>query len=535
MIQSFLLLVASATANSAPPLLTGIGNYHKPVATKSALAQKYFDQGLALFYAFHKQTSTKYFVEAERQDPTCAMAYWGEALSYAPDINFPTVDDSTSKKAIAALEKAATLAHPGEEQDLIQAMIGRYQTPAPQDRSALDAGYREKMRALYAKYPNDPDVASLYAESILILSPWNQWKADGTPQPGTLEAIDVIHHAIDLSPNHLMANHLLIHTLEGGPRAAEALSSADKLCRLTPALGHLVHMPSHIYVRTGRWAQGIQQNRLAVISDRKFIEKHGLPETYLPYMVHNRMMLAYAGMMNGDYAATQWAFSDYHELVPAAALQQMAFAFDWTQGAPFDVEKRFGHWEKLLAMPEPAKPLFVTRAIRHADRSVALAVLGRSADAEAEFQAFLAARKEVPANYVFGNNTTGMVLDVYERLTSGELLIQNGKLEEGIARLREAVAAEDQLGYDEPPDWLQPCRHTLGAALLKAGKPAEAKEVYLEDLRRIPENGWSLLGLSQAEAALGNSTMSKAWQSRYRAIWAKNAEAQASSCACLKR
>lgn len=528
-----LILFVARPALSKPPLLTGIGHYHRAVATKSALAQKYFDQGLALFYAFHKSTSTKYFQEAERLDPGCAMAYWGEALSYAPDINFPVVDEATSKKAIAATAKAVELAKKPEEKDLAAAMVGRYATPAPADRSALDAAYRKRMEALYRKYPKDPDVASLYAESILILSPWNQWKKDGAPQAGTLEALDVVKRTLKRSPSHLMANHLLIHILEGGPRAAEATGAADKLCSLAPSLGHLVHMPSHIYVRTGKWRQGIEQNRKAIISDRAFVREHGMPQTYLPYMVHNRMMLAYAGMMNGDYASARWALSDYGSLVPRAVQQRQAAVLDWTQAMPYDVEKRFGHWQKLVSMPEPPEPLFISRSIYHADRSVAFAALGDRERAEKEFDAFASERKRIPANYAFGNNDPKSVLDVYERFTTAELAIQRGDLKASVESLKSATAGEDQLGYDEPPDWLQPCRHTLGAVLVKLGRGEEARNVYLDDLRRKPGTAWSLLGMSQAWEASGDKKQAAVWLARYRKVWAKGTEAPPSSCACL--
>ncbi|MBS1716878.1 MAG: hypothetical protein JSS72_04000 [Armatimonadetes bacterium] len=532
---SFLAIAALALVSGPKPpaLLTGAGDYHKPVATQSALAQKYFDQGLALFYAFHKTNSGTFFEEAARLDPTCAMAYWGIAMSCAPDINFTAVDDESSKKAIAALEKAKALAKPGLEADLINACALRYASPAPADRSALDKAYADRMRELYKKYPNDPDVASLYAEAILILSPWHQWEPDGKPVPGTTEAMDVLRHAMKLSPKHLMANHLWIHTVEAGPHPELATGSADLLCKLTPTLGHLVHMPSHIYVRTGKWNQAIEQNREAIISDRAFVAKRGLPPTYLPYMGHNRMMMAYAGAMNGSYKAAEWAFSDWNTLVPPDIMKQMAPILDWIVGMPLDVEKRFGHWDKVLSAPEPPEFLPITRTSWHADRAVAYAALKRHAEAQAEFDKFMELKKAVPRDAVFGNNTAGPVLDVYEHLTRGELLVQQDKMDESIAELRKAVEAEDQLRYDEPPDWIQPCRHTLGAALLKAHKPVDAILVYKEDLRRINGNGWSTLGLANAYKQLGDQKNAAKWMAQYKAIWSKDGEPATSSCLCL--
>jgi tetratricopeptide (TPR) repeat protein len=516
-----------------PPLLKGIGNYSRPIHTTNPLAQTYFDQGLALFYAFHKQTSTAYFKEAERLDPHCAMAFWGEALSYAPDINFPTVDAPTSELAVKALTRAKSLAEPGHEEDLIDASQGRYAVPAPTERSALDQAYSTRMAALWAKYPNDPDVASLYAESLLILTPWHQWNPDGSPLPATQTTINVLREAKRLSPKHLMANHLWIHTLEGGPNAAAALDSADLLCKLTPALGHLVHMPSHIYVRTGQWDKAIRQNRLAIISDRAFLAKRGPLASYLPYLGHNRMMLAYAGMMNGSYRSTQYAFADWNEVIPPSILKEMAPLVDWMHGMPVDVEKRFGHWSKVLAFPEPPNYLPISRCTRLADRSVAIAALHRPAEADLEFTKFLAQKGKIPRDTTYGNNTAGDVLDVYEHLARGEILIQKGRLNAGIAELKRAVLTEDQLRYDEPPDWLQPCRHTLGAALLKAKRYKEAEAVYQEDLKRIPANGWSLLGMAKATKAEGLRSKSSAWMAKYLKVWSKDGEKQNSSCPCI--
>ena len=530
------LLVSISLANSSqisPPFMTGIGTFHKRISTNNPLAQRYFDQGMSLFYAFHKATSTKFFQAAESHDTKCAMAYWGEALSYAPDINFSSVDELSSKAAIAALEKAKPLAKPGLESDLISAGLLRYMVPAPTDRAALDKAYRERMKELYTKYPQDADVAALYAESILILTPWHQWTPDGKPTPGTEEAMDVIQHALKLSPNHLMANHLWIHTVEAGPHPETALGSSDLLCTLAPSLGHLVHMPSHIYVRTGRWTQAIRQNRLAILTDREFAKKRGLQPTYLPYMGHNRMMLAFAATMNGSYKSAQWAFSDWQTLIPAPMLKEMAPMIDWMMGMPLDVEKRFGHWEKILSAPEPADYLPISRATWHADRAVAYAATHRLADANREYETFLDLRKKISADAVWGNNIAPKVLDVHEHLVKGEILVQQDSMDEAIAELTKAVAAEDQLSYDEPPDWLQPCRHTLGAALLKANKSVDAILVYKRDLEITRDNGWSTLGIAKAYQKLGDAKNSAKWMGRYRRIWSSDGEKISSSCLCL--
>jgi tetratricopeptide (TPR) repeat protein len=526
-------LIFPVATQKSPQLMTGIGSFHKQVSTTNPLAQKYFDQGMSLFYAFHKATSTKFFQAAERLDPNCAMAYWGEALSYAPDINFSSVDEPSSKAAIDALATAKSLATPGLESDLVSASQLRYQIPAPTDRSALDKAYQGKMKELYAKYPKDADVASLYAESILILSPWHQWTSDGKPMPGTEEAMAVIQHALRLSPNHLMANHLWIHTVEAGPHPETALQSSDLLCSLAPKLGHLVHMPSHIYVRTGRWKQAIEQNRLAILTDREFASKRGLQPTYLPYMGHNRMMLAFAATMNGSYKSAQWAFSDWQTLIPVPMLKEMAPLLDWTMAMPLDVEKRFGHWDKILASPEPPDYLPITRVAWHADRAVAFAATHKLEEANREYETFLELRKKVAADAIWGNNVAPNVLDVHEHLVKGEILLQQDSINEAVAELTKAVAAEDKLSYDEPPAWIQPCRHTLGAALLKAKRPVDAILVYKRDLEATRENGWSTLGIAKAYEQLSDAKNAAKWMKRYRKIWSPDGEKVSSSCLCL--
>ena len=528
--SSIALSFASPQKADLPPLMTGIGTYHRMVHTSNQQAQKYFDQGMSLFYAFHKATSTKFFIAAQKLDPKCAMAYWGEALSYAPDINFTTVDERAAKNALAALEKAKPLARPGIESDLIDAGLARYNGT---DRASLDSAYREKMKVLASKYSKDADVVSLYAESILILSPWNQWTLDGKAKPGTEEAMLVLRHALKLSPKHLMANHLWIHTVEGGPHPEEAIPSSDLLSKIAPNLGHLVHMPSHIYVRTGRWNDAIVQNRKAIITDRNFAAKRGLQPTYLPYMGHNRMMMAFAGTMNGSYASAQWAFSDWKTLIPEAMLKEMAMYLDSMMAMPLDVEKRFGHWDKILAAPEPAEYLPISRTTWHADRAVAFAATHRLDEAKKELEAFVEQRKKVNPEGPFGNNVAGKVLDVYEHLTIGEIKVQEGDMEEGIAELKKAVEIEDQLRYNEPPDWLQPCRHTLGAAYLRANKPIEAILVYKRDLQITRENGWSTLGIAKAYQQLGDAKNASKWMRRYHRIWAEDGEKVSSSCMCL--
>ncbi len=534
-----MILLASICLNfiksqfASPPLLTGIGNYHRRVDTRNSKAQTYFDQGLALLYAFHKSESGRYFAEATQLDPNCAMGWWGQAMAVGPDINFTGVNAEASKTAIAALGHARNVSKNPLESALIQAASLRFSPSAPENRMSLDKAYASQMARLYRAHKHDPDVASLYAESLLILSPWHQWERSGKPVAGTMDAIAALQQALKDSPDHLMANHLWIHTMEASPHPELALPQADKLCQLAPKLGHLVHMPSHIYIRTGRWDQSIFQNDKAITSDRAFAKVHGLAPTYLGYLAHNRMMLAFSANMNGNYVKAKNALADWTQIMPADKLKAFAPMIDGLYWMPLETEKRFGNWTTILRAPEPADCLPISRAMRHYVRAIAYAALHRPAEADRELSAFLAAKAAIKPDAPVLNNTAGDIFSIAEHQARGELMVLTGKLNAGILELKKAVAFEDQLNYDEPPDWLQPTRHTLGAALLKAGKPTEAQAVYLQDLNGFPGNAWSTLGMSQAYAALGNQKLAASWRSKYLKIWSKADPLVDTSCLCL--
>jgi tetratricopeptide (TPR) repeat protein len=461
------------------------------------------------------------------------MAWWGVAIAAGPDINYTNVDKTNSRIAVEAVNKASLLDCTLIESDLVGAAKLRYSLDAPIDRSKLDRAYSDRMALLWKTNPKDADIGALYAESVMDLNPWNQWKPNGEPVAGTLDAVTALKQVLVLDPLHPLGNHLLIHVMEESQHPEVAEHAADILCTLQPALGHMVHMPSHIYVRIGRWQDAVTQNAIAIRMDSQFGKRHGTSPTYVGYLVHNRMMLAYAASMIGHKKAALSALSDLDQLMPTKNSSDMAGLVDSALYMPLDLMKRFGMWDAILATPDYATYFPVSRAMRHADRAIAFAAKKRFREANLELAAFALARKGVPTDDGVGLNKAQDVLEVAKHLASGEVLFKQGQAEQGLAEMRLAVKAEDALGYDEPPDWIQPTRHTLAAALLTVGRPKEAETIYREDLHRLPNNGWSLLGLSQALALQGSNVEATSYRMKYNKVWRNADISTTSSCMCM--
>lgn len=526
------IFVIQQQPEGLPPLLPdGTGTYHAKVRVAPGRAKQYFDQGLAMLYAFHKKSAERSFAEAARLDPKCAMAWWGAAMALGPDINFVDVDEATSKQALDYLAKAEKVSVGPTEKALVKACQLRFKLPAPKPRLELDKAYSDAMGALYAKHPNDPDIASLYAESVMILMPWSTWTPDGKLKKEAQPAMDAVRRALRICPTHLMANHLMVHLTEGTARPQDGLVAADRLCEMTPRLGHLVHMPSHTYVRTGDWARAVVQNEKALASDSHFFSGKQAPYPYLVYVGHNRSMLMYAATMIGDEKKAMDAAMANRELVPEPMWKDMADVADAVVWAKFDLLKRFGRWDAMLAEPEPPEYLPFSRAMFFGNRTIALAAKGEIKSAMVEFDKYRAAARAVKPDEMIFTNKAQDILKVMDGLVGGELAIQGGQTDAGLSMLRDAVKAEDQLNYDEPPDWMQPVRHTLGAALIRVGRPDEAVAVYQEDLRKLPRNGWSLFGLYQAYAKLGDKAESARYRKQFDQVWV--GEVPSASCLCL--
>ena len=527
---------ATSTTEATVPFFEGLGPHKRTVTTESALAQRYFNQGLAFLHAFNHDEAIRSFEAAARHDPGCAMAWWGIAFANGPHINFPQVPPDRASAAWHALKQAE--AHAGKGTAVEQALIGalgrRYAEAQPEDRAPLDQAFAEAMREVWRAYPHDADVGAFFAESLMDLRPWDLWAVDGRPQPGTDEVVATLEAVLALDQYHPLANHLFIHAIEASPNPGLADEAADRLRDLQPGMGHNVHMPSHIDVRRGRWHAAIEANAKAIAADTIYRATSRKPAGfYRLYMAHNHHMLTWAAMMSGQQ---QLALAHIRQMVadiPPDFLEENAAWMDAFAAMPYEVLIRFGRWDEMLAEPPPAAYLPLSRALYHAARGIAFAAKGDVAAARSEQATYADAAKAVPEDFTAGNNTAAAVLAIAGPMLDGEIRYRAGEVEGGIARLRDAVAAEDALRYDEPPGWILPVRHSLGASLMKERHYAQAERVYREDLERLPENGWSLYGLAQALHRQGKHTEAMATDKRFEAMWTKADLQISSSCLCV--
>jgi tetratricopeptide (TPR) repeat protein len=523
-------------AGEKVPLYPGLSAYARKVTTASPEAQRYFNQGLAFTYGFDHEMAIKSFQEAARLDPDCAMAWWGIANACGPNINLPMVDPDHAKLAWDAVTKAQAAAAHGTpvEQALITAQAQRFVEKHSADRRALDDAYADAMRGVWHAHPDDADVGVLFAEAMLDLRPWDQWQPDGKPQPGTEEVVAALKTVIKLNPDHPMGLHLVIHANEASATPEVALAAANRLRTQRSLIGHMEHMASHIDVRVGNWREAVESNERAIQSDLRYRKDVGAPLGILfGYMAHNRHMQAYAAMMTGQSElAVRTIRAMVVELPAGAALpDDFFFVVDGFAAMPYEVLVRYGRWDEILAEPRPAEKYVFSRALLLAARGIALAATGRPAEARAEQTAFLAAKEKVsPAP--FSTNPMTDLAAVAEHMLAGEILIGEGKTDAGLAELREAVRREDALRYDEPPGWIIPVRHSLGATLMRAGHYAEAEQVYRADLKKLPNNGWSLFGLAESLEAQGRKADAKPVREQFKKIWAQADTVIKSSCFC---
>lgn len=528
---------ATAPADTATvPLIEDLGEYALTITTKSPEAQRYFDQGLRFLFGFNHGMAIRSFEAAARLDPTCAMAHWGVALACGPHINFPMVPPPRAAQAWQALAQARAHAARATvfERDLIDALGHRYADPQPEDRTPLDRAYADAMRQVWRKHPAQPDAGAFFAEALMDLRPWDQWTPAGQPQPGTEEVLAVLDAVLTQRPDHPFANHLYIHAVEASPNPARAIPAANRLRTLQPGLAHNVHMPSHIDIRVGDWHQAITSNLAAIEADQRYRARVGPPkDMVVVYAAHNRHMLAYAAMMTGQRELSISHIRQMVDEIPPEFLKDWAIAAEGFAAMPFEVLVRFGQWDEILAQPDNYPDYMpFTKAMRLAARAIALAAQGDAPAARVEQAAFLTQAKAVPAENTFGNNPGSAILAVLMPMVEGEILVREGRLDEGFASLREAVRREDALRYDEPPGWILPVRHALGANLMAHGRHAEAEQVYREDLQRLPNNGWSLYGLADALERQGKRDEAVAARGRFAAVWREADVEIGSSCLC---
>ncbi len=527
-------LAAHAAQYPAPPRFEGLGDFSRPISTNSTEAQVYFDQGLAFLYAFNHDEAVRSFRYAAELDPRAAMPHWGIAVALGPHINNMVVSEENARDAWAAVVAArARLQGASEvERALVDAQATRFADPPPADRGPLNRAYAEAMRTVWQQYPRDADVGALYAEALADLQPWDLWTVSGEPRPGTLDLIAVLDAVLAVAPEHPLANHLYIHALEASPEPGRADAAAEVLRDLQPGLGHMVHMPSHIDVRRARWQQAIDSNTRAIIADEAYTARSPEQGFYRLYMSHNRHMLAFAAMMNGRSALALSTIQDMVDAVPPEVFRTEAWA-DGMMVMPLEVLMRFGRWEDILATPPFPEYVPLSRALQHYARAVAYTATDRNAEAEAEREAFAAARERVPEGAFFGNATATNLLAIAAGVMDGEIAFRQGRHEEALRLLAQAAADEDKLLYDEPPDWLQPVRHPWGAALLKLGRGKEAEAVFRKDLERFPGNGWGLYGLMRALQLQERMDEAAVVEKEFDTVWAGADIKIKTPCLCL--
>lgn len=522
------------------PFFEGLGSYKRKVTTDSAQAQRYFNQGLAFYHGFNHGEAIRSFQAAAEADPKCAMAHWGIALACGPHINLPLVPPPAAALAGKELQlaQANTAGALPVERDLIEALSHRYANPQPRDRAGLDQAYADAMRKVWERYPKDPDVGVLFAEAMMDLRPWNQWTAEGQPNPGTEEVLATLEAVLKLNPKHPFANHLYIHATEASLHPERATAAADRLRSLQPGLAHNVHMPSHIDIRCGRWQQAVETNERAVAADQRYRKIVGPPQGFINvYVAHNRHMLAYAAMMTGQRELAMKHIRAMVAELPQDFLKENALQAEGYVAMPMEVMVRFGMWDQILAEPDSYPDyMSATRAFHHAARAIAYAAKREPEKARQEQAIFLEKSKLIPKEETFGNNSAADVIAVAQHMTEGEILLREDKLEEGIAELREAIKLEDALKYDEPPAWIIPVRHSLGAVLMNSRRYAEAEQVYRDDLARLRDNGWSLYGLAESlRLQHKNAAEAKLTRAKFQKLWARADTQITSSCLCQPR
>jgi tetratricopeptide (TPR) repeat protein len=512
----------------------GFDGYSRAVTTKSPEAQQWFNQGIQLLYGYNHDEAIRSFEKAAEIDPSCAMAWWGSAYARGLHINNPTMGERQSElaheaaaKALAALDTETEV-----EQALVKAVSRRYKWPAPEDRRGLDEDYAAAMEEVWHRFPEDPDVGALFAESLMNLQPWQLWTAEGAPRGRALEIAAVLEKTLARSPNHPGANHLYIHAIEASPWPERGTEAAERLQSLVPGSGHLVHMPSHIFIRTGRYADAADANQRAIAADEAYFKLAPAPEFYNVYYLHNLHFLSYAAMMEGRLETSLAAARKIETDIPAAFLKEYAPVADGFMPTTLHVLIRFGKWDDILAEPEPDAWRLFSRAERHFARSVALSALGRTREARREIELMDAVAQDFTEEWKMGNNPATDVIAIARLMAEGELAYREGNADEAFQRLREAVAKEELLSYDEPPGWMQPVRHALGALLLAENRDLEAEQVYRADLRRHPRNAWSLLGLQQALEKQGKTAESQALASEVEQAWARADVRPPASCYC---
>jgi tetratricopeptide (TPR) repeat protein len=519
---TFLITANAATKNPEAPvrLIPGLGDVHHPVSTKNKEAQQFFDQGMSLVYGFNHDEARRSFMRAAELDPKLAMAHWGVALTLGPNYNLP-VDPERERAGYDAVQRAIALKENASEPEraYIDALVVRYSNDPNVDLHALDHAYSDAMGKLAARYPDDLDAATLFAESMMNLNPWKLWTADGKAAEGTDEIVSVLESVLKRDPNHLGANHYYIHAVEASTHPERALPSAERIGKLAPAAGHLVHMPAHIYSRVGDHPASAHCNELAVAADKKFLGATQEQGVYrLMYYSHNMHFLAFAACMDGNFAEARDAAA---KLVSNVATGVKAMPdLEGFLPTPMIVLFAFERWNDLLKFQAPDPSFVTTNALWHSFRGIAFANTGKTADAEKEQKQFQDLVAKIPPDKMFDPlNKVSSVFKIDENILAGSIARSRGDNTAAIESLKQAAAAEDALNYSEPPAWYPPVRPMLGKLLLTNNQATEAEKVFREDLDRDPRDGRALSGLRDALKAQNRQYEADQIDRQFRAAW----------------
>ena len=511
-----------ATGSGVMPLLTGFGTWHHRITTTSPEAQRYFDQGLRLTYGFNHEEAVRSFERAVELDAGCAMCHWGVAYALGPNINLP-MDAKVEPRALAAITRAVSLKAKvtAGERALIEAMAVRYAEPAGAARAERDKAYADAMRVVAQKFPSDIDAQTLFADAMLNLRPWNQWTRNGAPQPGTLELVAALERALARQPNHAGACHFYIHAVEASDTPERALPCAERLPKLMPGAGHVVHMPAHVYLRVGRYEAAARANIAAVEADRKYFAEHhaAVPGIYpMFYAPHNLHFLWSAYLLSGQREKALTAARALAERVKLEDAKATVSLEAFLPPAILTLA-RFGQWDAVLAEPAPPAELRYATAMWHYARGLAFSARQQVGSAESELQKVKAIGAGLKEDVIVILNPAPVLLRLAAEVLAGDISARQRRFDEAIARFRAAAQIEDGLTYDEPPPWYHTVRNMLGETLLAAGKPAEAAAAFTEDLRYMRETGWSLSGLERALRAEGKTQEADAVARRLKAAW----------------
>ena len=513
---------SNASAPAGVPLYKNLGAHHYAVTTRNPRSQRYFDQGLRLTWAFNHPEAIRSFEEGERLDSTCAMCAWGVAFALGPNIN-AGMDSVAAVRAARAIDRARRAASSvtARERALIEALAARY-AAGPGTRASLDTAWERRIGAVANQYRDDLEAQVLHADAVMNLSPWYYWNADGTPRPQTQVMLNRLERVLAANPNHPGACHLYIHAVEAR-EPARALACAERLAALMPGAGHLVHMPGHIYIRIGRYTDAIALNEHATHADGEMLEGAGVARRGIyanGYYPHNYHFLSFAASMSGMSRKAIDAARETSKRLGIEAVRAVPWVESVTPVVPVTLVT-FGRWKEVLAAGEPGDSLPFLAAMTWYARGVAHAALGDEKSARRDLERL----RGIAASYTAGDNATALQIAI--RALDGEIALRGKRPQEAVERFREAARLEDGLTYNEPPTWYYPIRHSLGLALLGAGKPEEAERAYREDLERFPRNGWSLFGLAQSLERQGKADEARRVRAEFAEAW-KGADVQLS-------